>query len=790
MSKNTINLVNEIVNTAEKKGVARLINESSSNDGKNIVIDGLTTRSFGSYSYLALEIDARLKKGATDYIEQYGIQYPTSRIYTSLGGYQTLEGQLEQIFGKPVVLTTSLSLGHSGVLQVIVEKDDLFVIDQSAHSSIYDAVKVLKSIGVEVSILRHNELSELERILTATAAAKRRVWYAIDGIYSMYGDLAPIERLEELLNQHSHFYLYADDAHGVSSFGKHGSGWVLSKMAFHDRLVLATGMAKAFGTMGGVFTFGDRRMYERARNCTGSLIFSGPHPVPILGASIASASIHLSEEIHVRQQFLAEKISYCSRRLKELQLPDISDATTPIFFIALGILKAGHKMVHKLLKKGFYVNLASFPAVSESCTGIRFTITLHHTIQDIDDLLTEMRVCFLETLEEEQLTVNRIRQAFRKVPTFPQQVIEPNFDSNELKLNYTDNLLATDDSFKKLIGNHRVKLLMACERSFKNLHEHLNWKFHYIWITDKQCEIVIGMFLTDFLSKDDMLSEKALSEKIELLRKNAPTYLCSRLLMSGNLLTDDTSVFIKEKHRSYDHALTLLFTKLDDLADKLESNRILLRSPHASGGKFRDDVKGNGYLPIELPSNFEINAPENESFDEFIGSLSKRHRKFIKDRVLRSVTNFSVEVEAHPTDSLLNVFYELYGNVHAKSRELNTFKLPRNLFSNLFKYTNDFELISLKNIKGSQAVVAIMLCQKGRHVYTPLYVGLDYSTEDAYSQILYQSISRGFSLGLRRINLGLTSKQIKRKFGAQERKNLGFVKSKDNLNDLKMITLS
>ncbi|MBC7450366.1 MAG: aminotransferase class I/II-fold pyridoxal phosphate-dependent enzyme [Cytophagales bacterium] len=415
MKNATMNLINEIVISSKARGIAQLITEDTQYDGRIITILGKKLINFSSCSYLGLEVDERLKRGAIQSIEKYGVQFSSSRSYVACSLYTELEELVSQIFDGHVVLSTSVSLGHHGVIPVIIGENDAIIMDQQVHSSVQDAVQKVQATGIKVTISSHNDMVSLEKKVLELSAVYDKVWLMIDGVYSMYGDFAPTESLFRLLQTYNKLHIYADDAHGMSWQGKHGRGYILNQTDIHSRIVLATSLNKAFAAGGGAFVFSDKKLSEKVRNIGGSFMFSGPHQIPVLGASIASAKIHLSDEIYDRQFALAERIQYCQDLLEKFGLPVVSNNLSPIFFIGLGLLRVGHNVIQRIMNDGFMVNLAAFPAVPENCTGIRFTITLHHSRKDIEKLVMSIAYNFNEALKEEGRTMEDINKSFRKM---------------------------------------------------------------------------------------------------------------------------------------------------------------------------------------------------------------------------------------------------------------------------------------------------------------------------------------------------------------------------------------
>lgn len=792
MSQQTNNLVHNIVNNSKKNGVAKLILQNQSFDGKHVEHNNRKLVSFGSYSYLGLEIDDRLKTASIEAIQKYGIQYPSSRIYSSLPIYQELMDKMEKIFNNPVVLTTSLSLGHMGVMPIVMSREDLVILDQHVHSSVQDAAQRLKANGVKVMVVRHNDMVDLERKIINHQHNYRKIWYAIDSIYSMYGDTAPILQIEELLNRYKSFHVYADDAHGISSYGLNGAGWILSKIDLHPKMVLSTGMAKAFGTMGGVFIIPDRELYERVDNCTGSLIFSGPHPIPIIAASIASASIHLSTEIIERQLQLHDKIAYCARKLKEYHIPDISDPTTPIFFIAIGKLNAGYRLVNALKEKGFLTNIAAFPAVSETCTGIRFTITLHHNKEDIDGIADALRIVYPQVLEEEEMTVRQLRHAFRKVARFPEKVVGERVAEQVKTSDFTIKKGKSILEFSREEWNQVMEVtdlfdyetVLTMQTVMKDNEEAFNnWQFRFIFIYDQQGKLVLATMFTIALVKDDMLSHSGVSEDIEKERALNPLALCSKVALMGTPFSEGRQVYMNDSHQYLNKGIEQLLNQIHQWQEEDDFGTIFLRD-FSNAKQLNERLTGHGFLKITMPKGHQIQKIHLQTEPDYLLTLDKKKRKYVKKRAINKASLFDVRVIACQEKTDLQRHYQLHRNVHDRAFELNTFPITYALFCQL-AHTPFWEILE---IHYDDKLVAMMLSHVKSSSYSPVLVGLDYDFKDLdiYSQIIWQVVKRAKQLHKSDINLGYTASQNKRKFGAQTQERHGFVLSNDNFNQLQI----
>lgn len=375
---------------AADAGVTRATVHDAQLAGDTITIEGRQLLNFGSCMYMGLNVDERLKQGAIDAVQRFGPVYSSSPVYTSVDLYEDLRDRLEEIFGSPVAIPTTTTLGHLGVLPVLITPDDAVLIDHQAHASMHMATQVLIASGVEVTMVPHNDMDALEAAIVERKTTHDRVWYLADGVYSMFGDTAPVKEVEELQKRHDNLWVYFDDAHGFGWRGRNGRGFVLEHVELNDRMVVAVSLSKSFGSGGAAVVFPRRDLVPRVHAAGSTFVFSGPlHPAE-LGAAIASADIHLSQEQRERAARLRAQITHIQHRMVEMQLPVASLAATPIWFIWTGGLTEAVELVTRLMDDGYYANTSAFPAVPMGRGGVRFTNTLYHTTEQIDGLLDSL----------------------------------------------------------------------------------------------------------------------------------------------------------------------------------------------------------------------------------------------------------------------------------------------------------------------------------------------------------------------------------------------------------------
>ena len=412
MKKEFTDVINKIFNKNRELGLIHGSTQDEILDGKHVTVRGNKMVYYGSCSYLGLETDERLKKAAIDAVQRYGSQFSCSRTFLQMGLYEEVESMLGEIMGKPVLLAPTTSLGHVSTIPVIIGERDAVIADQQVHNSVRNAIQMVKGDGTYVETLPHNRMDLLEARIEALQKEYDRVWYFTDGVFSMYGDTPNFKEIWRLLDKYEQFNFYVDDAHGMSWAGKHGRGLTLSRMPHHPRMMVTSSLAKGFANCGGILAFGNEEEKNTIKNCGSSFIFSGPLQPAVLGAIKAAAQIHLSPEIETLQNDLYERMLFFVEKARQYELPLISGAITPIFYIGVGKPEIGFKLSEILNKEGIMFNLAQFPAVSVKNAGVRIALTNHHTLQDINTLLESIAHYLPKLVEEEGYSYEEIYSAF------------------------------------------------------------------------------------------------------------------------------------------------------------------------------------------------------------------------------------------------------------------------------------------------------------------------------------------------------------------------------------------
>ena len=777
--------LDKLIQDGVDRGLLQKFTSNDRLDSAEISIEDEHFINFGSCSYLGLEYHNTLKEGVKSAVDQFGTQFSTSRTYLSIGLYDKLETELSTMFGKPSLVAASTTLGHLAALPALIEEGDVVILDFQVHSSIQMTSQILKANKVSVHLIPHNDMESLEKKIKTLHEKARRIWYMADGVYSMYGDYAPLERIQVLLDKYKKFHLYIDDAHGMGWTGENGIGYVRSQMEHHEKMILATSLNKSFASSGGVLVFPNEEMYRKVKNCGTTMIFSGPVQPPMLGAAIASAKLHQSEEIIQLQSDLKEKIEFTNRRLEELELPQYLKTDSPLFFIPVGLPRVILTIIKRMKKKGFFLNSAGFPATPIKKGGLRFMITNNLSIEQIDNMLTLLRGEYIAGLLSEGSSPEFVAKQFKLEPFMLDHGVKIEDDEDEMivqEFNY--NSIAEIDPrewnelFSKLGSNEHQNLLKLEEVFKENSSKENNWDINYHIIRDRKNKIVLASVYSVALMMDDLLAGKDISEKVKEIRKTDKFYLTSKTVMTGAPFTKGKSVYIDYSHDDWKEAVKLHVNLLQNIAEDEEASKIILREFCSSQKKRLETyLMELGFLDLELPKNCVIEDMSWETTDEILGRLKQKYRYSLRKEILKLEDQFVVKFDKPVSKEMRRHTFKLYQEVHKRSTEISVFELPYELFERMYSDPS-YDFIYLYLVDGPDYPVAVMISQVISNVYNAQLVGLDYNyvrEKGTYKQSLYQAVKRAKQLGCTKVDMAYTAEMEKKKVGAHTESNFGFV---------------
>lgn len=786
---NFVDTINDMLIQAKERGIIHLNFNGDNWSGGEILVGEKDMINFGTCGYLGLENHPKIIEEIQRYAKDYGSQFSVSRAYLTSKSNVLLEDLLGTIFSnKKVIVFSSTTIAHLAVIPIVISTDDLIILDQQVHISIQNAVQLLAAKGAKVEMIRHSNMEMLEEKIKQYRSKYRKIWYMIDGVYSMYGDIAPINEINDLMQKYDQLQLYIDDAHGMSWYGEHGCGRIFKQALSNNRTIYMSTLAKGFGCMGGVAVFPDDKTYDKVKLHGGPLSYSHPLPPPMVGAAIASSEIHLSNEIYLLQNQLKEKLQFNHHLLMSTNLPVLSNPETPINFIGTGQPVVGYKIVQQLMDEGFFVNIAMFPAVPVKNTGLRFTITNHNSKEQIEELISCINVTYNQILYEENTTINSIRQAFRlpRIDESEERITDKK--KEELIVQFESDISKIDkmdwDSCFYGKGNFDHASLIVQQKGFSNNDkEEENFDFYYLVIKDREDKIIAATHFTLGLLKDDLLSEAQISKSIESRRKEDPFYLCTYGLMMGSLFSEGDHLYIDKSHNSKKAALDIIFQKVQEIQDEKKINTIIFRDFSVEDSDLEPYFHEAGYFKLKMPNSNVVNNLEEYQNVGIMNILGKRNRKNLRQDVLPFEGQFNTLIKSKLSVNELDEFYSLYLNVQKQNFAVNLFPYPKNLFEAINEDEN-WEFIVLINTE-TLKTSAILGAYKTINSYFPVVIGIDYSENRefmVYKQMLYQIMKHVNKHKYKKLFLGVTADIEKKKIGAIQIPKYAFVSIADQFN--------
>ncbi len=347
--------------------------------GARTMIEGREMVVLCSNNYLGLSNSRILKKAAIDAIKKYGAGSGSVR---PIAGTMDLHIKLEETIAKfkgteDAIYYNSGFTANSGAIPALVREGDIVISDELNHGSIIDGVRLTKG---ERTIYKHKDMGELEaRLKEAKAKNPKRVLVITDGVFSMDGDIAPLDRIVELAEQYG-ACTYVDDAHGDGVLGENGRG-ITNHFKLEGRVDMDMGtFSKGFGTMGG-YIAGTSTLKKYLLNKSRTWLLTGSHPPATVAASIASLELLDRSDKLVKK--LWRNTKSFKKRLKELGF-DTGASETPIIPIMTYDEEKAAQMSRRLFEEGVYALPIVFPMVAKGKARIRTMMSADHSREDLD----------------------------------------------------------------------------------------------------------------------------------------------------------------------------------------------------------------------------------------------------------------------------------------------------------------------------------------------------------------------------------------------------------------------
>jgi glycine C-acetyltransferase len=350
-------------------------------EGPWTVVDGKKVLNFCSNNYLGFANHPRLKEAAQKAIAQWGVGPAAVR---TIAGTMQLHVDLEKRFAafKKVEDCISLQSGYCANLAAIttlVGAEDVIFSDELNHASIIDGSRLSRA---KIVRFPHCDADGLEKVIQAEPKTYRRAMLITDGVFSMDGDVAPLDKLYEVAKRHDLIFM-VDDAHGEGVLGTGGRGAV-DHFHLHGKIDIEVGtISKAFGVVGGAVT-GSKRIVEYLRQRARVNLFSSAVTPADVAATIAA--IDVLEESTELVDRMWSNAHYFKGEMKRLGF-DIGSSTTPITPVMLGEAPLAKQFSKSLFENGLFAMSLGFPTVPRGKARIRVMISAGHAREDLDKAL-------------------------------------------------------------------------------------------------------------------------------------------------------------------------------------------------------------------------------------------------------------------------------------------------------------------------------------------------------------------------------------------------------------------
>jgi len=375
---NRLDWIQQELDAIKQAGLYNRIRTIGSPQGAWLIVDGNRVLNLCSNNYLGLANHPKLVKAAEDALKKYGVGPAAVR---SLSGtmniHLELERRLAEFKGVEAAITFQSGFcANIAAIPALVGKDDLIFSDELNHASIIDGSRLS---GAGIVRYAHSNPGDLARLIKENRGTYRRGLVITDGVFSMDGDIAPLDKLYEVTSAHD-LMLMVDDAHGEGVIGKGGRG-IVDHFGLHGKVDVEVGtFSKAFGVVGGAVA-GNSNIIEWMRQRARPFLFSSAVTPPDVAACLAA--IDLLEESTLLVDRLWENGRYFKAEMKRLGF-DTGLSVTPITPIMLGEAVLTQQFSRELFEENIYTIPIVFPTVPKGKARLRIMISATHTREDLD----------------------------------------------------------------------------------------------------------------------------------------------------------------------------------------------------------------------------------------------------------------------------------------------------------------------------------------------------------------------------------------------------------------------
>jgi glycine C-acetyltransferase len=348
--------------------------------------DGKQVINLASNNYLGLTADPRLREAAIQATKDYGVGSGAVR---TIAGTMKIHMELEEKIARfknveACVVFQSGFAANAGTVSSVLGKEDFIVSDELNHASIIDGARLSRA---KIKVFRHKDVAHAEELLKEIQNEPGRKLIITDGVFSMDGDIGPVDKLSDLAEKYGAIMM-VDDAHASGVLGRNGRGSI-DHFNCHGRVDIQVGtLSKAIGALGG-YVCGSKDLIEFLYHRARPFLFSTSHPPSVTATCIAAFDILEQEPERIDR--LWENTRYFKAELGRLGFNiggvNTPASETPITPIIVGEGRRAMEFSRALFDNGLMATGIAFPTVAEGKARIRTIMTSEHTRSQIDQAL-------------------------------------------------------------------------------------------------------------------------------------------------------------------------------------------------------------------------------------------------------------------------------------------------------------------------------------------------------------------------------------------------------------------
>lgn len=380
MYGNIKDYLNSELRSIEEKGVFKKERIITSPQGVEITVNGKTVLNFCANNYLGLSSHPEVIQAAKDTMDTHGFGMSSVRFICGTQDiHKTLEKKISEFYGtEDTILYAAAFDANAGVFEPLLNEQDAIISDSLNHASIIDGVRLCKAARYRYE---NSNMEDLEQqLINANEAGARFKLIVTDGVFSMDGIVAPLDRICDLADKYDAMVM-VDECHAAGFIGATGKGTLEAKGVM-GRVDIITGtLGKALGGAMGGYTTAKKEIIELLRQRSRPYLFSNSLAPAIVGASIKVFEL-LEKDTSLRDK-LEWNTNYFKAGMKKAGF-DMVDGNSAIVPVMLYDAKLAQTMAEELLKKGIYAIGFFFPVVPKDKARIRVQLSAAHNQNHID----------------------------------------------------------------------------------------------------------------------------------------------------------------------------------------------------------------------------------------------------------------------------------------------------------------------------------------------------------------------------------------------------------------------